>query len=169
MYFVREKLNFPFAFQKDDEQMSDSENDGFFVEHGYLSSDEGSGAEEDELLIRKCKLNEAEEKLASRRSQETDEERRQRLAQKAEEWKDQQRQKERRNKVFEHKFEHIGQFGWRLENRFFRLGVVDLVYGISIFKPVSTYFEKLNCCLNLNRFWFVNFCLSYNIGLKLKL
>jgi len=62
--------------------LDEDENDGFFVEHGYLSTDEGSADGSGEVETKG----------------ENEEQRKQRLEQRAEEWKENQRQKERRFK-----------------------------------------------------------------------
>jgi hypothetical protein len=90
--------------QKDEPLSEDDDEQGFLVPHGYLSTDEGSGAEEDDLLMAEGKKKQPngideEKKTQTTGEIEEDEQRRKRLDQKAEEWKDQQRQKEWRNKV----------------------------------------------------------------------
>jgi hypothetical protein len=40
-----------FYSQKDEPLSEDDDEQGFLVPHGYLSTDEGSGAEEDDLLM----------------------------------------------------------------------------------------------------------------------
>lgn len=77
--------------EKDEPVDEEEENDGFFVDHGYLSSDEGSGAEDGAIDA----LNGTVENGGEHN---TDEQRRRRLEQTAQEWKDQQRQIERRYK-----------------------------------------------------------------------
>uniref|UniRef100_A0A914XZ53 Chromatin assembly factor 1 subunit A n=1 Tax=Panagrolaimus superbus TaxID=310955 RepID=A0A914XZ53_9BILA len=62
-----------------DEEENDEEDDGFFVEHGYLSSDEGDSEECQHL------------------PGETDEERQRRMKERAEEWKNEQKTKYKRN------------------------------------------------------------------------
>jgi hypothetical protein len=97
---------------------SDDEDDGFFVDHGYLSSDEGSqggddldeneGAEIDceskkpKILTEKKEENEEKTMKHLNRSsnEEEHEQRRRRLEQKAEEYKAEIRRKERLFKVF---------------------------------------------------------------------
>ncbi|KAI3419660.1 hypothetical protein GPALN_004096 [Globodera pallida] len=82
-----------------DEDMDEEENDGFFVDHGYLSTDEGSDcanedgdADDDSDGDKKQRKRNASAKDA----EETEEQRRKRLAQKAQEWHESVRQKERR-------------------------------------------------------------------------
>uniref|UniRef100_A0A7E4V3T1 Chromatin assembly factor 1 subunit A n=1 Tax=Panagrellus redivivus TaxID=6233 RepID=A0A7E4V3T1_PANRE len=70
---------------------SDNEDDGFIVEHGYLSNDEGLSEDEKEHL-----------------PEETDEERKVRLAERAKQWKEEQRQKQRRHKTKELKPNNLG-------------------------------------------------------------
>jgi|UniRef100_A0AC35FUD8 chromatin assembly factor 1 subunit A len=62
-----------------EEEENDEEDDGFFVEHGYLSSDEGDSDECQHL------------------PGETDEERQRRMKERAEEWKNEQKTKYKRN------------------------------------------------------------------------
>jgi len=62
------------------DELEEDENDGFFVDHGYLSTDEGSENGIDEIEVKG----------------EDEEQRKKRLEQRADEWKENQRQKERR-------------------------------------------------------------------------
>lgn len=85
--------------EEDNENEEDDdleENDGFFVEHAYLSSDEGSENSEIEDDARH-NLEIIEKKLKAQKtidsSAENHEQRKHRLAQRAEEWKESQKQK----------------------------------------------------------------------------
>ena len=74
--------------KSDEESISDEENDeedddGFLVEHGYLSSDEGDAGDNERL------------------PGESEEDRKKRLKERAEEWENEQKVKKRRHQIKE--------------------------------------------------------------------